>query len=115
MTKQDLALSLNSSTLNDFKLDFDAILRQTITKMLENNEDEGTVTAKLTVRLYDAIADDGRPCKHPAILHDVKSVVQARSSARGGFAGDYVLEWDQDDGVYILRPGDSSQTSLFDQ
>lgn len=77
-----MALSLHSDALNAFKADFDDIMRQTISKMLENNETEGSVSAKITIVLENTMSDDGEKYIRPILKHDVKSVVQAKSSAQ---------------------------------
>lgn len=112
--QKKMALSLSSDTLNEFKTDFDAILRQTISKMLENSEVEGSVSAKITILLEDVVDDDGEAYTRPILKHDVKSVVQAKSSAQGALLGDYALEWNPKLGQYVLMPSDQRQLSLFD-
>lgn len=47
-----LALSLDADTLQDFKEDFQAVLADTITKMLKNGETEGTVSVKLKISQF---------------------------------------------------------------
>lgn len=109
-----MALSLNSYTLNAFKADFDGIMRQTITKMLENNETEGSVSAKIKIILENVMSDDGEEYTRPSLKHDIKSVVQAKSSAQGAIQGDYALEWNQALGQYVLVPSEQRQLSLFE-
>lgn len=109
-----MALSLDSDTLNAFKADFDNIMRQTISKMLENNETEGSVSAKITILLQNFMSDDGEKYTRPILKHDVKSVVQAKSSAQGALMGDYALEWNQTLGQYVLVPRAQRQLSLFE-
>lgn len=70
--QKEMALSLSSDTLNEFKTDFDSILRQTISKMLENSEVEGSVSAKITILLEDVVDDDGEAYTRPILKHDVK-------------------------------------------
>ena len=109
-----MALSLSSDTLNAFKTDFDSILRQTIDKMLDNNETEGSVSAKITIFLEDVVDDEGEAYTRPILKHDVKSVVQAKSSAQGALLGDYALEWNPKLCQYVLTPSDQRQLSMFD-
>lgn len=110
-----MTLSLNSDTLNSFKMDFDNILRQTISKMLENNEVEGSLSAKITILLVKMVDEDGQEYTRPVLKHDVKSVVQAKSSAQGALMGDYALEWNPELCQYALVPSDQRQMSLFDE
>lgn len=80
-----LTLSLSSDTLNAFKADFDAVLRETVRKMIENNETEGTVTAKMTITLEDRADSRGECYCSPTLVHKVSSVVQAKASQGGAF------------------------------
>lgn len=109
-----MALSLHSDALNAFKADFDDIMRQTISKMLENNETEGSVSAKITIVLENTMSDDGEKYIRPILKHDVKSVVQAKSSAQGALMGDYALEWKPELCQYVLVPSAQRQMSLFE-
>ena len=115
MRLNDMQLSLmDSDTLNGFKADFDAVLKTTIRKMIENNETEGTITAKVNVLLTKETNDDGDDYIRPLLVHKVSSVVQAKSSQGGLLSGQYALVWDKILGSYVLRPVADAQTSLFD-
>lgn len=106
---------MQGDALDAFKIDFDTVLRDTLTKMLQNNETEGTVTAQLKINLYNSTNDSGADYINPSIKHTVKGVTQAKSSTEGVLFGDYCLEWDKDTCTYILRPSEDAQTSLFDR
>ncbi len=106
---------MNGDALNEFAIDFDTVLQETLTKMLQNNETEGTITAQLKITLYNSTNNSGEDYINPAIKHTVKGVTQAKSSSDGILFGDYCLEWDKDTCTYILRPSEDAQTSLFDR
>ncbi len=105
----------NGDAFNEFALDFDIVLHETLTKMMQNNETEGTITAQLKINLYNGTNNSGEDYINPAIKHTIKGVTQAKSSMEGLLAGDYCLEFDKDTGTYILRPSEDAQTSLFDR
>lgn len=110
-----MKLSLSGDTFSAFKTDFDNVLQVTLNKMLENNESEGVLTAKVTVHLSDEVTDDGLEIRRPLIAHDIKSVVQAKSAVSGLLTGNYALKWDKDTLGYVLVDADQAQTSLYDE
>lgn len=114
MAYSNLSL-MRGDALDTFKIDFDTVLRDTLTKMLQNSETEGTITAQLKITLYNSTNDAGDDYINPVIRHTVKGVTQAKSSTEGSLFGDYCLEWDKDTCNYILRPSEDAQTSLFDR
>lgn len=115
MYMNDMKLSLtDSDTLIAFKTDFDAVLKATIRKMIENNETEGTLTAKVNILLTTETDDRGVEYVRPTLVHKVSSVVQAKSSQGGLLNGQYALEWDRIAGCYVMRPVKDAQTSMFE-
>lgn len=109
-----LALSLDADTLQDFKEDFQAVLADTITKMLKNGETEGTVSVKLKISLFDRVNDLGVPYKEPYIAHEVTGAVQQKRTEKGMLGGEYALEYSEAAQGYVLRPADVAQTKLDD-
>ncbi len=105
---------MNGDALNGFMIDFDTVLQETLTKMLQNNETEGTITAQLKINLHNGTNNAGVDYVNPSIKHAIKGVTQAKSSTEGLLFGDYCLEWDRDTCTYILRPGEDAQMSLYD-
>lgn len=109
-----LALSLEAGTFQDFKDDFQSILDDTISKMLNNGELEGTVSMKLKISLRDRVNELGEPYKEPCITHEITGAVQQKQTAKGTLGGEYALEYSEAMQSYVLRPADVAQTKLDD-
>lgn len=116
-------LSLNGDTFNALKSDYDAMLRQTLTKMEDLKVEDATITVKVAVTLekdqardfqangYDAMRDIVKP----TFKHEISTVMQVKDKKSGSLGGTMELVWDQELGQYVMRPIDNGQTTLFDQ
>ncbi len=124
MTAQNIyPLSLNGDTFNALKSDYDAMLRQTLTKMEDLKVEDATITVKVAVTLekdqardfqangYDAMRDIVKP----TFKHEISTVMQVKDNKSGSLGGTMELVWDQELGQYVMRPIDNGQTTLFDQ
>ena len=124
MTAQNIyPLSLNGDTFNALKSDYDAMLRQTLTKMEDLKVEDATITVKVAVTLekdqardfqangYDAMRDIVKP----TFKHEISTVMQVKDKKSGSLGGTMELVWDQELGQYVMRPIDNGQTTLFDQ
>lgn len=124
MTAQNIyPLSLNGDTFNALKSDYDAMLRQTLTKMEDLKVEDATITVKVAVTLekdqardfqangYDAMRDIVKP----TFKHEISTVMQVKDKKSGSLGGTMELVWYQELGQYVMRPIDNGQTTLFDQ
>ena len=109
-----LTISLESDTFCDFKQGFQDVITDTITKMLKNNESEGTVTAKIKIQLCSRVNELGVPYKEPVFTHEITGAVQQKQTSKGTLCGDYSLEFSPEKNAYVLRPADVAQTKLDD-
>ena len=124
MTAQNIyPLSLNGDTFNALKSDYDAMLRQTLTKMEDLKVEDATITIKVGVMLekdqardfqangYDAMRDIVKP----TFKHEISTVMQVKDKKSGSLGGSMELVWDKELCQYVMRPIDNGQTTLFDQ
>lgn len=109
-----LSLSLDADTFFDLKNNFNQVLTETLNNMIENQEDEGTITLKLKITLRDRTNDLGNSYKEPYFSHEVTGTVQQKCTAKGDLYGDYALEFSPFTNGYVLRPSDVAQTTLDD-
>ena len=123
MTAQNIyPLSLNGDTFNALKSDYDAMLRQTLTKMEDLKVEDATITVKVAVTLekdqardfqangYDAMRDIVKP----TFKHEISSAMQVKDKKTGSLSGNYELVWDRESCCFVMRPIDDGQSSLFD-
>lgn len=123
MTAQNIyPLSLNGDTFNALKSDYDAMLRQTLTKMEDLKVEDATITVKVAVTLekdqardFQANGYDGmRDIVKPTFKHEVSSAMQVKDKKSGSLSGNYELVWDRESGQYFVRDIDDGQRTLFD-
>ena len=116
-------LSLNGDTFNALKSDYDAMLRQTLTKMEDLKVEDATITVKVAVTLEKDQARDFQANGYDAMRdivkltfkHEISTVMQVKDKKSGSLGGTMELVWDQELGQYVMRPIDNGQTTLFDQ
>lgn len=119
----EVELSLNSDTFGKFKKDFDAILKQTIKNMEDEQIMKGELSVKLSIELTEDMAPDfearypdaKRHIIVPAFQHEMKSVLKREIKKYGVMDGYYELVWDEETQDYTMRPVDNGQQSFFDQ
>ena len=118
-----LPLTLESDTLNAFKSDFNQMLRRLLFMMEQQEAEEGTLTAKMTVTLdqdqtrdYQANGYDGkRDITKPTFKHKVGIALQFKDEKSGSLGGNYEMVWDKDLNAYVMVEIDNGQTSIFDE
>lgn len=117
-----MALTLESDTLNAFKTDFNQMLRKLLRTMEEQEAEEGTLNAKITVKLkQDQTRDfqtngyDGmRDIVKPTFDHKVGITLQFKDEKSGSLGGNYEMVWDKDLMAYVMVEINNGQTSMFD-
>lgn len=115
--RNDLNLSLASSTFALLKSQFDGVLERTIENMQTKGADEATINIKLRVELDKGVRStpDGYvDVTIPTFTHEINSVMQVRDRACGKFIGDYQLVFDEEESKYVIREIDDGQMKMFD-
>lgn len=123
MNNNDLALTLDSTTFNDLKCDFNMVLRRTLANMERKESEQAELTVKLKISLMKELIPDYSETKYrtdreivrPLFSHKVSSVMQTKYEKSGLLCGDYELVWDETQDDYIMRPIIDGQVSLFDE
>ena len=113
-----LPISMESEALAALKSDMDSLITQTITSMQAWKNKEGVINVKLTIKLNEDLADDGkggmRPVVVPRFEHKVAAVLQAKAERKGSTTDEYELVWDEEGGQYVMVRKANNQTSIFD-
>lgn len=117
-----MALTLESDTLNAFKTDFNQMLRKLLRTMEEQEAEEGTLNAKITVKLkqdqtrdFQTNGHDGmRDIVKPTFDHKVGITLQFKDEKSGSLGGNYEMVWDKDLMAYVMVEINNGQTTLFD-
>lgn len=113
-----LPISMESDALSALKSDMDTLITQTISSMKAWNNKEGVINVKLTIKLNEDLADDGkggmRPVVVPRFEHKVAAVLQAKAERKGSTTDEYELVWDEEGGQYVMVRKANNQTSIFD-
>ena len=118
MCNKPMNLSLEGEAFAPLKKDFDNIIERTIGNMQMKATEEAVITVKLSVSLEKSTvstADGVREIIKPMFKHDVSSVMQLKDKATGQSNGKCKLEWDEDEGRYVLKDIDDDQISMFDK
>ncbi len=119
----DLPLSLKSDTFNALCTDFDQVLRSTLTGMEDTEQDVAEINVKVKISLTEDSAPDfsvagGRQTRSitkPKFDHTVSAVIQKKEKKTGTLSGNYELVWDRETCMFVMRPIDNGQVTLFDE
>lgn len=123
MFKTDLPLSLKSNTFNGLCEDFDAILRRTISGMVDTDQSNAEVNIKVKISLKDSSAPDytvsgghqTREITKPKFEHTVSAIIQRKEKKSGVIDGELELVFDISSGRYVMRPIDNGQVDIFEE
>lgn len=116
-------LTIESDTLNAFKSDFNQMLRKLLSTMEQQEAEEGTLNAKIVVKLmkdqtrdYQANGYDGtREITTPTFSHKVGIATQFKDEKSGTLGGNYEMVWDKELMAYVMVEIDNGQTSIWDE
>lgn len=123
MSKNVYALNLDSDAFNSLKTDFNQILRQTLSTMLQKEGEKAELKLSLKITLTEGMAPDLQEHKYesereiiiPKFDHKISSVMQYKDEKSGHVGGaEYELVWDKDSCTYVMRPIKDAQMNLFD-
>lgn len=118
-------IGINDECFDNMRSDADVILQKLIKDMIEKKSQNGTMTIKIDVTLYDEFINDydeygnpygGHDATKPLFEHKISSVMQIKNDTKGQSYSQYLeLQFDEDSKKYILVPiKGSQQMSLFD-
>lgn len=119
----DLPLSLESSTFSALHSDFNQVLRIALQGMDETSQDTAEINVKVKISLTPDSAPDytvpgygqhTRSITRPKFDHTVTAVLTRKEKKTGTLSGNYELVWDRESCMFVMRPVDDGQESLFD-
>ena len=117
---------LDGAIFEEFKSDFDTVLKDTLTKMLKNGIPEGSVTGKIKITLETRTNDFGVPYlapifEHkvsgalaPIFEHKVSGAATQKLDLTGTTDDEFCLETDAESVDFILNEPESAQTRMDD-
>jgi len=119
---KEFALTLESNTFNALKVDFDNVLKKTLSNMQEKGSEAAEVKLNLKISFEKGEQSDiqindldgKREVIIPRFDHKVSSVLQIKDEASGTLGGGYELLFDKVRREYVMREIISPQTSLDD-
>lgn len=122
MSGKKYPLTLENDTMNAFKSDFNQMLRRLLSMMEQQDAEEGTLNAKIVVKLVKDTArdfqtngyDGTREITKPTFNHKVGIAMQFKDEKSGTLGGNYEMVWDKDLGAYVMVEIDNGQTSMWD-
>ncbi len=112
--KSNMKVCLDGPVFENFKADFDAVLKDTLTKMLKNGISEGTVTGKIKITLETHTNDFGVPYLAPVFEHKVSGTATQKLDLTGTTDDEFSLETDAESGDFVLNEPERAQTRMDD-
>lgn len=119
---KEFELTLESDTFNAMKVDFDNVLKKTLSNMQEKGSEAAEVKVSLKISFEKGEQSDiqindldgRREVIIPRFDHKVSSVLQIKDEVSGTLGGGYELVFDKVRREYVMREIISPQTSLDD-
>ena len=112
--EHNMKVCLDGPVFEKFKSDFDAVLKDTLTKMVKNSISEGSVTGKIKITLETRANDFGVPYLAPIFEHKVSGAATQKLDLTGTTDDEFCLETDAESGDFILNEPESAQTRMDD-
>ena len=112
--EHNMKVCLDGPVFEKFKSDFDAVLKDTLTKMVKNSIPEGSVTGKIKITLETRTNDFGVPYLAPIFEHKVSGATTQKLDLTGTTDDEFCLETDAESGDFILNEPESAQTRMDD-
>ncbi len=113
-----IRLTIDSDAFEKLRLDFDKLLSQTISSMMQKQNSIASMGLKLDIELerttvIDNRAQDGvRSVIMPRFTYKVSSAMQMKSEEKGKTEGAYELAWDDLRREYTMLPIGNEQTTF---
>ena len=112
--EHNMKVCLDGPVFEKFKSDFDAVLKDTLTKMVKNSISEGSVTGKIKITLETRANDFGVLYVAPLFEHKVSGAATQKLDLTGTTDDEFCLETDAESGDFILNEPESAQTRMDD-
>ena len=112
--EHNMKVCLDGPVFEKFKSDFDAVLKDTLTRMVKNSIPEGSVTGKIKITLETRTNDFGVPYLAPIFEHKVSGAATQKLDLTGTTDDEFRLETDAESGDFILNEPESAQTRMDD-
>ena len=112
--EHNMKVCLDGPVFEKFKSDFDAVLKDTLTKMVKNSIPEGSVTGKIKIILETRANDFGVPYLAPFFDHKVSGSTPQKLDLTGTTDDEFCLETDAESGDFILNEPERAQTQMDD-
>lgn len=117
MMKYD-KLTINSEIFDKMCEDFNAILQNTVAKMIESKNSSADISVTLSLDLYDKYINYEEILNEvytkPIVEHKVSSVIKRKTEKKGLSEGEYAIMWDEESKSYVLKKVEDIQTNLTD-
>ena len=105
---------LDGAIFEEFKSNFDTVLKDTLTKMLKNGIPDGSVTGKIKIILETRTNDFGVPYLAPFFDHKVSGSTTQKLDLTGTTDDAFSLETDLESGDFVLKEPETAQTRMYD-
>ena len=112
--EHNMKVCLDGPVFEKFKSDFDAVLKDTLTKMVKNSIPEGSVTGKIKITLETRTNDFGVPYLAPFFDHKVSGSTTQKLDLTGTTDDEFCLETDAESGDFVLNEPERAQTRMDD-
>lgn len=112
--EHNMKVCLDGPVFEKFKSDFDAVLKDTLTKMVKNSSPEGSVTGKIKITLETRPNDFGVLYVAPLFEHKVSGSTTQKLDLTGTIDDEFCLETDAESGDFILNEPERAQTQMDD-
>ena len=112
--EHNMKVCLDGPVFEKFKSDFDAVLKDTLTKMVKNSIPEGSVTGKIKIILETRTNDFGVPYLAPFFDHKVSGSTTQKLDLTGTTDDAFSLETDLESGDFVLKEPETAQTRMYD-
>ena len=112
--EHNMKVCLDGPVFEKFKSDFDAVLKDALTKMLKNGISEGSVTGKIKIILETRANEFGVPYLAPFFDHKVSGSTTQKLDLTGTTNDEFCLETDAESGDFILNEPERAQTRMDD-
>lgn len=112
--EHNMKVCLDGPAFEKFKSDFDAVLKDTLTKMVKNSIPEGSVTGKIKITLETRPNDFGVLYVAPLFEHKVSGSTTQKLDLTGTTDDTFSLETDLESGDFVLKEPKTAQTRMYD-
>lgn len=118
-----MEISIYGNTFKEAKETFDTALTQTLRQMQEKKALKGAVNLRLDIELVqetenvysEARGNEEISIYNPRFSHTVTSKIEVKSEKKGKVEGEYKIEYDTENEMYVLKVQGDQQISFFDE